>query len=102
MSTINLDEVEDGFLVFSWKNLSPRDRIRIMADSPRTVWILGAGASHHYALNARGVPVPLANGFFEAFHHLPTSDGFQAYVGPLISFLYHTRGIKANEVSQWT
>jgi hypothetical protein len=53
-------------------------------------------------LNARGVPVPLANGFFNAFNNLPTSEGFHAHVGPLISFLNHHRGVKPHEVAQWS
>jgi len=47
MTGVDLENVEDGFLAFSWANLSPRDRVKVMADSPRTVWIFGAGASHH-------------------------------------------------------
>ena len=58
MTGVDLENVEDGFLAFSSANLSPRDRVKVMADSPRTVWIFGAGASHHYNLNARGFPVP--------------------------------------------
>jgi hypothetical protein len=69
MDGVNLDNVENGLLDFSWDNLSPRDRIKVMADSPRTVWIFGADASHHYDLNARGIPVPLANGFLIPFMH---------------------------------
>jgi len=102
MHAVNLEAAEDGFLAFSWENLSPRDRIRVLADSPSTVWIFGAGASHHYALNTRGVRVPLANGFFEAFNQLPTSKGFHAHVGPLISYLSHSRGVGPDKVSQWT
>lgn len=102
MEGVNLDNVENGFLDFSWENLPPRDRVKVMADSPRTVWIGGAGASHHYDLNARGVPIPLSTGFFSAFHALPTSEGFHAHVGPLISFLHHGRGVNPLEVPQWT
>jgi len=102
MSGVDLEKVENNFLAFAWENLSPRDRAKVLADSPKTAWIFGAGASHHYDLNARGVPVPLANSFFNAFHHLPTSEGFHAYVGPFISFLQHYRGIKILEVSKWT
>jgi hypothetical protein len=101
MSGVDLEKVEERFLTFAWENLSPRDRAKVMGDSPRTVWIFGAGASHHYYLNTRGVPVPLANDFFSAFHELPTSEGFHAHVGPFISFLQHYRGVKILEVSQW-
>jgi hypothetical protein len=101
MNKIDLKNVSDGFLAFSWSNLSPCNRAKVMAGSPKTVWLFGAGASHHYNLNSRGVQVPLANGFFEAFNSLPTSEGFHAHVGPLISFLGHYRGVKPHEVSQW-
>jgi hypothetical protein len=94
--------MDDDFLTFAWENLSPRDRARVLTDSPKTVWIFGAGASHHYNLNAGGVPVPLADGFFKAFHELPTSQGFSAHVGPLIAFLANYRGVKPHEASQWT
>lgn len=102
MNIIDLENLEEGFLAFSWTNLSPKDRLKVMADAPRTVWIFGAGASHHYNLNTRGISIPLANDFFSAFNELPTSDGFNAHVGPLISFLQHSRGVKPNEVPQWT
>jgi hypothetical protein len=98
---LDLEKVSDGFLAFSWENLSPKDRVKILADAPRTVWIFGAGASHHYNLNSRGVPMPLSNDFFRAFHELPTSEGFHAHVGPLISFLAHYRGVKPHEASKW-
>lgn len=101
MNGLDLDKVSEGFLAFSWVNLSPKDRARVMADSPTTVWVFGAGASHHYNLNPAGVPVPLANGFLEAFHLLPTSEGFHAHVGPLISYLTDYRGVKPHEVSEW-
>jgi hypothetical protein len=101
MSEINIKNASDGFFTFSWLNLSPYNRVRVMAGSPKTVWLFGAGASHHYNLNSRGVPVPLANGIFEAFNALPTSEGFHAHVGPLISFLGHYRGVKPHEVPKW-
>jgi len=102
MTIIDLEKVEEGFLGFSWAQLSPRDRLKVMAGAPKTVWIFGAGASHHYNLNMRNIPVPLANDFFSAFNELPTSDGFNAHVGPLISYLQHNRGIKPDDVPQWT
>jgi len=98
---INLDHIDDGFLKFAWQNLAPEHRARILAGSPKTFWLFGAGASHHYALNAFGIPIPLADGFFEAFHQLPTSQGFHAHVGPFISFLEHYRGVPPDQVSRW-
>lgn len=91
-----------SFLSFCWSNLPMRDRAKVMATQPRTVWLFGAGASCHYNLNPYGVQIPLANGFFEAFHSLPTSQGFHAHVGPFISFLAHYKGVPADKVSQWT
>jgi hypothetical protein len=70
---VNLEDIDDSFLSFAWLNLTPEHRTRILSKSPKTFWLFGAGASHHYDLNAFGVSVPLANGFFEAFHHVPTS-----------------------------
>jgi len=102
MDRLDFEKIDQGFLAFAWENLSPKDRIKVLADSPKTVWIFGAGASHHYNLNARGVPVPLASSFFKAFHELPTSEGFHAHVGPLINFLAHYRGVKPHEASKWT
>src|SRR5579872_285926 len=101
MNGLDLETVSDDFLIFCWSNLPPRDRAKVMAGYPRTLWLFGAGASHHYNLNARGVPVPLANGFFEAFHNLPTSQGFHAHIGPFISYLGHYRGVQAQDVSRW-
>ena len=72
-----------------------------MANAPRTAWWFGAGASHHYALNANGVPLPLANGFFEAFHNLPTFQGFQAHVGHFISYLLQYREVRPLDLPQW-
>jgi hypothetical protein len=90
-----------GFLAFLWDNLTPSDRFRIRNGAVKTAWIFGAGASHHYAMNPAGVSIPLANGFFEAFHNLPTSEGFQAHIGPLVNYLYHSRGIQPAEVYKW-
>ena len=101
MIALDLDTVSEDFLRFCWFNLPPRDRAKVMTGTPRTVWLFGAGASFHYNLNARGVPVPLANGFFEAFNELPTSKGFQAHVGPFISFLRDYRGVQVEDVPQW-
>jgi hypothetical protein len=75
MANFDLENVQDDFLAFSWENLPPWDQAKIMADSAKTVWIFGAGASHHYDLNLHGVPVPLANGFFNAFHALRVTQG---------------------------
>lgn len=102
MTGLDLNSVSDDFLAFCWSNLPPRDRAKVMGGSPRTLWLFGAGASHHYNLNARGVPVPLANGFFEAFHDLPTSQGFQAHVGPFVSYLGHYRGVQPQDLPRWT
>jgi hypothetical protein len=77
MSKVRLESMDDSFLGFCWLNLHPRDRAKISADAPQTLWVFGAGASHHYNLNRFGVQVPLANDFFEAFHRLPTSQGFR-------------------------
>jgi hypothetical protein len=101
MTGLDLETVSESFLRFCWLNLPRRDRAKVMAGSPRTLWLFGAGASHHYDLNARGVPVPLAAGFFEAFNELPTSQGFHAHVGPFISFLGHYRGVQAQDVPLW-
>ncbi|MFZ0929445.1 MAG: hypothetical protein WAN11_12635 [Syntrophobacteraceae bacterium] len=97
MNDFDFEALDEGFLAFLWRNLSPIDRAHVTVDSPKTAWVFGAGASHHYNLNARGVPIPLANGFFQTFNKLPTSEGFQAHVGPLISFLNSYRGIKPDE-----
>ncbi|HET9283014.1 MAG TPA: hypothetical protein VFR24_13730 [Candidatus Angelobacter sp.] len=97
----NVDGIEEEFLKFAWLNLRPEDRVRILEKSPKTFWLFGAGASHHYSFNAFDVPVPLASGFFKAFHRLPTSQGFQAHVGPLISFLEHYRGVPPDRVGEW-
>ena len=101
MNELNLDAIDDAFLAYCWANLGPRDRAKMLAGSPRTVWLFGAGASHHYDLNFRGVPVPLANGFFEAFNSLPTSAGLHAYIGPLISFLRDYRGVPPDRIPEW-
>jgi len=100
-AAINLDDIDDEFLGFAWLNLTPKSRARILANSPKTFWLFGAGASHHYALNAFCVPVPLANGFFKAFHRLPTSQGFDGHIGPFVSFLEHYRGISPEKAGQW-
>jgi hypothetical protein len=81
-AAFNVDQIGDDFLKFAWLNLGAEARIRLLGKSPKTFWLFGAGASHHYDLNASGVPVPLASGFFKTFHRLPTSQGFQAHVGP--------------------
>lgn len=101
MKSLDFSEIDDSFLVWCWANLSPRDRAKIMAGSPKTVWLFGAGASHHYDLNNRAVAVPLADGFFEAFHALPTAGGLHAYIGPFISFLRDYRGVPPDRVVEW-
>ena len=68
---------------------------------PKTFWLFGAGTSHHYELNAFGVPVPLANGFFEAFQKLPISKNFFAHIGPFINFLEHYRGVPPDKAGEW-
>ena len=89
-------------LSFLWANLRPRDA-KVLGKAPRTLWWFGAGASHHYNLNSSGVPVPLAMGFFEAFHLLPTSQGFRT---PMSGHLFHscaTTGVCLPiEVYKWT
>jgi hypothetical protein len=100
-TAISLDDIDDEFLAFAWLNLTPKSRARILSDAPKTFWLFGAGASHHYARNAFGVPVPLANGFFKAFHRLPTSQGFDAHIGPFISFLEHYRGVSPEKAVEW-
>jgi hypothetical protein len=101
LSEIDLQALSDEFIAHCFADLSPRDRIKAFAGSPKTVWLFGAGASHHYNLNSHRVHVPLANGFFEAFHDLPTSGGLHAFIGPLISYLARYRGISAERVSEW-
>jgi hypothetical protein len=101
LDEIGLDTIDDAFLVYCWANLSPRDRTKILAGSPKTLWLFGAGASHHYDLNFKGVPVPLANDFFEAFNSLPTSAGLHAYIGPFISFLRDYKGVPSQMVPEW-
>lgn len=93
-------EDDGNYLRFLWDNLIPRDRMRVRKNSPKTVWIFGAGASHHYGMNARGIKVPLANGFFEAFNALPTSEGFQTDIGSLSNYLFRYRGLKPTELSK--
>jgi hypothetical protein len=97
----DIESLEEGFLRFCWYSLPPKARAKILTDAPRTTWLFGAGASHHYDLNRFGVPVPLASGFFKAFNELPTSQGFGAHIGPLISFLEHYKGVPPNQVSVW-
>jgi hypothetical protein len=101
MTNLDPDSMDDDFLSFCWSSLSPRDRAKVMAGSSRTLWLFGAGASHHYNLNSRGVSVPLANDFFEAFSALPTSEGYHAHVGPFISYLAHYRGVPPVGVHKW-
>lgn len=102
MSDLVLADITEAILDYAWANLSSRDRARALASAPKTLWLFGAGASHDYNLNSRGVAVPLANGFFEAFNGLPTSSGFNAHVGPLVSYLNEYRGIPPDRVQEWT
>lgn len=101
MSNQDHVDVTQPFLEFAFENLSPRDRVRILEEAPKTLWLFGAGASYHYNLNSRGVPVPLANGFFEAFNDLPTSTGFNAHVGPFVSYLQEDRGVRPDKVNEF-
>lgn len=101
MPEIDLRAVSDGFLTHCFADLSPRDRLKAFTGSPKTVWLFGAGASHHYNLNPHRVRIPLANGFFEAFHDLPTSGGLHAFIGPLTSYLAKYRGVSAERASEW-
>jgi len=100
-AAINLQEIEDAFLAFAWGTLAPEARAKILAKNPKTFWLFGAGASHHYNLNAFGVPIPLASGFFKAYHRLPTSQGFHAHVGPFTNFLREERGVTPERVSEF-
>ena len=96
------DSRENEFYLFLWNNLQARDRLKVLRGTKRTVWLFGAGASYHYALNSRGVNMPLARDFFKAMHMLPTTDGFNAYIGPLLSYLHSHRGVDLSKVSEWT
>lgn len=100
-AAINPNDIDPGFLTFAWLNLAPEARAKILAKSPTTFWLFGAGASHHYDLNAYGVPVPLASGFFKAYHHLPISQGFHAHVGPFNNFLEEYRGVTPETVGEF-
>lgn len=96
-----LPSSEDAFMRFCWFSLPPSARARILTRAVKTAWLFGAGASHHYDLNRFGVQIPLASGFFEAFNQLPTSQGFGAHIGPLISFLEHYRGVAPDRLASW-
>jgi hypothetical protein len=100
-AAINPKDMEDDFLAFSWQNLAPEARAHILAKAPKTFWLFGAGASHHYDLYAFGVPIPLASGFFKAYHHLPISQGFDSYVGPFNNFLEEYRGVTPETIGQF-
>ena len=101
MNPADMRLLDDGFLRFCWFSLPPAARSRMLIKDPQTAWLFGAGASHHYDLNRYGVSVPLASGFFKAFNELPTSQGFGAHIGPLISFLEHYKGVAPDRVSEW-
>ncbi len=96
-----IEDLDKGFLDFCWFSMPPSARAQMLANAPRTTWLFGAGASHHYDLNRYGVPVPLASGFFKAFNQLPTSQGFGAHIGPLISFLEHYKSVAPDQVATW-
>jgi hypothetical protein len=98
---IDPKDIEDGLLAFYWDNLAPEARVHILAKAPKTFWLFGAGASHHYSLNPFGVPVPLASGFFRAYHQLPISQGFDSYVGPFNNFLETYRGVTAETIGDF-
>jgi len=91
----------EAFLAWIWDNVTFLDRTKLLDHAPKTVWLFGAGASRHYNLNERRVSMPLAREFFAAFHRLPTSEGLQARVGPLISYLYHFKGVDISKSPDW-
>ena len=93
---------ENDFYCFLWDNLSTRDRFKILQGKKHTVWLFGAGASHHYNFNTRGVNMPLARDFFKAMHRLPTTDGFNSYIGPFLSYLEDYRGVHPLKAAEWT
>jgi hypothetical protein len=97
----NFEDIDDTFLRFSWLNLAPEARARILAKSPKAFWLFGAGASRHYSLNALGVRVPLASGFFRAYHQLPISQGFGSYIGPFNNFLQKYRSVTPETVGEF-
>jgi hypothetical protein len=101
-SRLDIRTLPPAFLAFAWEQLWPRERAKVLAKGPKTVWLFGAGASHHYNLNPWGVPVPLANDFIRAMHALPTSQGFHSHIGPLVSFLENERGIPAEDIPHWS
>jgi len=93
---------EEKFYCFLWDQLPTRDRLRLLHDKKRSVWLFGAGASHHYDLNIHGVKMPLARDFVKAMHKLPTTSGFHAYIGPFVSYLQNYRGVPPLKASEWT
>lgn len=101
-SEFDWSKVHPQFLSFAWSNLWPRERAKVLSGSPKTVWLFGAGASHHDNINPWGVPVPLASDFIRAMHFLPTSQGFNSHIGPLISYLENYRGTDPRKVPEWT
>jgi hypothetical protein len=94
-------DLPTDFLQFAWDNIGNRGRLELLKNTPKTVWLLGAGASHHYSLNPYNVEVPLANGFFAAMNHLPTSQGYHAHIGPLINYLHSYRGIRPDKAYEF-
>jgi hypothetical protein len=93
---------ENQFYSFLWDQLSMRDRLRLLRGKKRSVWLFGAGASHHYKLNIHGVNMPLARDFFKAMHRLPTAKGLHAHIGPFLSYLQSYRGVSFADASEWT
>ncbi len=101
-STLGAKELnENRFYYFLWDQLSTRDRLKLLQSKKSTVWLFGAGASHHYRLNIHGVNMPLARDFFKAMHKLPTTSGFHAHIGPFLSYLQSYRGVPLMKASEW-
>ena len=59
----------------------------------RTVYLLGAGASHGYAQSETGVRPPLATGLFEAYSQLDISGDMGVKVGWLVNYVRDMYGV---------